>query len=208
MNDHVNTKEAREMLRITATTLRTWDKLGKIKTTRTPTGIRLYSRKSIQEILTKNGMDDKKKDKYAYCRVSCKKQKDDLGRQVKFYTDNYPGYKVIQDIGSGINFKRHGLQTILEQSMQGKISEVLVSHRDRLCRFAFELIEWILNKNNVKLVVLDKETHISNDQELAEDVLAIIHVYSCRQMGKRRYTGTENKTETNKTSKKDTDELE
>lgn len=197
--EYVNTKEAREMLRVTATTLRKWDKEGKIKTIRTPSGIRLYDKQCILEILNQKGIISEKR-KVAYCRVSSKKQSDDLERQKNFFRDNYPSYELVSDIGSGINFKRKGLQSILEQSMRGEIQEIMVSHRDRLCRFAFELIEYILSQNNVKLVVLDKTEHKSSSEELAEDVLSIIQVFACREMGKRRYQSCKGKTKSNKTT--------
>jgi predicted site-specific integrase-resolvase len=132
--------------------------------------------------------------KIAYCRVSFKEQLDDFEKQKDFYRRTYPDHQLVEDIGSGINFKREGLQTILELVMQGKVEEIVVSHRDRLCGFAFELIEWILAKNNTKLVVLDKTKDKSNSQELADDILSIIHVFSCRQMGKRRYKSSKIKT--------------
>jgi predicted site-specific integrase-resolvase len=194
---YVNTKEAREMLRVTATTLRRWDKEGKIKTIRTPSGIRMYDKSNILKILCKDeAMPERKK--IAYCRVSSKKQSDDLERQIDVFRNTYPDYEVVKDIGSGINFKRKGMQRILERSMRGELEEVMVSHRDRLCRFGFELIEWIFAKNDTKLVVLDKTEHKSSSEELAEDVLAIIHVFSCREMGKRRYKGPKNKVTSNK----------
>jgi predicted site-specific integrase-resolvase len=87
------------------------------------------------------------------------------------------------------------LQTILDQAMQRNVSEVLVAHKDRLCRFGFDLLEWILSKNKVRLVVLDQENNAEESSQLAQDVLAIIHVYSCKQMGKRRYTNAKNKTQ-------------
>lgn len=188
----VNTKEARELLRVTATTLRRWDKENKIQTIRTPSGIRMYNKECILKILNQNGIVPEKK-RIAYCRVSSKKQSDDLERQKDSFRCSHPDYELVQDIGSGINFKRKGLQTILEQSMRGEIEEVVVSHRDRLCRFAFELIEFILNKNNTKLVVLDKTENKSTSEELAEDVLSIIQVFACREMGKRRYKSDKNK---------------
>jgi predicted site-specific integrase-resolvase len=70
----------------------------------------------------------------------------------------------------------------------------VVAHRDRLCRFAFELIEFIFSKTNSNLIVLDTEAGKSSDQELSEDILSIIHVYSCRSMGKRRYSNKKNST--------------
>jgi predicted site-specific integrase-resolvase len=112
---------------------------------------------------------------------------DDLERQKDFFRHNYPDHELVTDIGSGINWKRKGLQTILDKGLSGDISEVVVAHRDRLCRFAFDLIEGILEKKGVKLIVLDRETEQSENKELADDILSIIHVYSCRQMGRRRY---------------------
>jgi predicted site-specific integrase-resolvase len=129
----------------------------------------------------------------AYCRVSSKKQADDLRRQEDFYRSDYPDHELVSDIGSGINFKRRGMQTILERVMRGEVEEIVVSHRDRLCRFAFELIEFVCIKNDTKLLVLDKTEHQSANEELADDVLSIIHVFSCREMGKRRYKSKKDK---------------
>jgi predicted site-specific integrase-resolvase len=201
--EYVNTKEAKEILRVTADTLRRWDKEGKINTIRTPSGIRLYDKCSIFKILGKTYNSIERK-KIAYCRVSSRKQYDDLQRQKDFFKSNYPDYELVEDIGSGINFKRKGLQTILEQSMHGKVQEVMVAHKDRLCRFAFDLIKWVLLQNNTKLVVLNQDNNKSNSEELTEDVLSIIHVFSCREMGKRRYKSEKDKIETNCITKENT----
>jgi predicted site-specific integrase-resolvase len=101
---------------------------------------------------------------------------------------------LVTDVGSGINWKRKGLTTILDKAMHGDISEVVVTHRDRLCRFAFELLEWIFKRNGVKLVVLNEEKDHSSDKDLTDDILSIIHVYSNRKIGKRsyKYKNTEN----------------
>jgi predicted site-specific integrase-resolvase len=101
--------------------------------------------------------------------------------------ENYPGHKIITDIGSGINFKRKGLRSIIQMACKGLISEVVVAYRDRLCRFAFELVEWILQINGVKLLVLNSTLDSTGTNELAEDVLAIINVFNCRINGKRKY---------------------
>jgi predicted site-specific integrase-resolvase len=103
--------------------------------------------------------------------------------------NQFPTHSIITDIGSGINFKRKGLRTILELAMSGAISEVVVAYRDRLCRFAFELVEWILQYHKVKLVVLNQtlEGETTDRSELAEDLLAIINVFNCRINGKRKY---------------------
>ena len=126
-------------------------------------------------------------EKIVYARVSSYKQRDDLERQVELLKHNYPSHTVIQDIGSGINFKRKGLQTLLERCLLREIEEVVVAHKDRLCRFGFDLIKHIVEAAGGRIIVLDEEVHKSTEQELAEDLLSIIHVFNCRQMGKRRY---------------------
>jgi predicted site-specific integrase-resolvase len=190
-DEFVNTKKAVQLLQITSKTLRIWDKENKIRTIRTPSGIRRYNLKDIQNILSCSISPEEQrkenKQKVCYARVSSQKQMDDLNRQKDFFKTQFPDHILITDVASGINWKRKGLQTLLEHSMLGSISEIVVAHRDRLCRFAFELLEWIFKKNGVKLVVLNGNNEQSEDQELADDVLSIIHIYSCRKNGKRRY---------------------
>jgi predicted site-specific integrase-resolvase len=113
----------------------------------------------------------------------------DLSRQLDFLLQpQYTGYTVITDIASGINFKRKGLAIILESCLQGDIGEVIVAHTDRLCRFGYEFIEQLVNKAGGKITVLgDSGNDNSDEQELTDDLLAIIHIFSCRQMGKRSY---------------------
>jgi predicted site-specific integrase-resolvase len=143
---YISTKKTRKILGVTTKTLVNWDKTGKIDTIRSASGVRLYRLKDIQNILDCNSSFTTKK-KIAYCRVSSSKQKDDLKRQTNFFRVNYPDYDLVTDIGSGTNWKRKGLQTILDLAMRANISEVVVAHRDRLCRFGFELIViyWIIN---------------------------------------------------------------
>jgi len=157
----ISTKETRKLLGVTHKTLVNWDKKGKINTIKSPSGIRMYSFKDVQNILGCD-VDIKEKKKIAYCRVSSQKQKDDLERQKDFFRHHYPDY-------------------------------IVVAHRDRLCRFGFELFQWIFERNEVELIVLDRENHKSPDEELTDDILSIIHVYSCRRMGGRRYQIKEDK---------------
>jgi predicted site-specific integrase-resolvase len=103
--------------------------------------------------------------------------------------EKYPEHEILWDIGSGINFKRKQLLWLLEQSTLGNVKEVVVAHRDRLCRFGFELIEWFFHKHNVKLVVLD-DSKSSPQQELVTDLLSIITVFSRRIHGLRKYSET------------------
>jgi predicted site-specific integrase-resolvase len=155
-------------------------------------GARRYCLEDIQDLLHRRDNPPEKK-KICYCRVSSSKQMDDLERQENYFRSIYPGHQLVTDIGSGINWKRKGLQAILEQAMSGIISEIVVAHRDRLCRFAFELLESIFSRCQVKLVVLDAQEHQSSDSDLADDILSIIHIYSCRSMGKRRHQNKKDK---------------
>jgi len=191
-DEFITTKKAKEILQVTTKTLRIWDKEGKIRTIRTPSNIRRYSLKDVQNIIS-YGSPSEAKEKICYCRVSSRKQMDDLERQKDFFKHKFPTHKLVTDVGSGINWKRKGLKTILDKAMHGDISEVVVAHRDRLCRFAFELLEWIFKRNGVKLLVLNEEKDHSSDQEIADDILSIIHVYSCRKTGRRRYKNKDEK---------------
>lgn len=172
-------RKATKILGIHQNTLRRWANQEKIKYFKTQAGQRLYDVDSL--------LNNKKKHNICYCRVSSSKQKDDLERQVEYVKNRYPNHEVITDIGSGINFKRKGLTAILELANQGDIGEVVVAHKDRLCRFGFEIIEWIINKNGGKLVVLE-DVSLSPQEELTQDLLSIIHVFSCRMHGLRKYS--------------------
>ena len=159
---------------------------------KTPSGQRRICIQSLQEMCS-NGVTSTEKSKvqkenFLYARVSTTKQMDDLSRQVEFLKrPEYANYRVITDVASGINFKRKGLSILLETCLQGNIGEIVVAHRDRLCRFGFELIESLVTKAGGKIIVLEENNHKTDEQELAEDLLSIIHVFSCRQMGKRSY---------------------
>lgn len=188
-NEYVSVKTAKQLLGVSAQTLRNWDREGKVRTTRNNggSGHRLFNKEDICS-LTSCNFPVQEKRKVAYCRVSSKKQDNDLKRQQDFFKHEYPDYDLVTDIGSGLNWKRKGFKAILEQAMRRELGVLLVKHRDRLCRFAFELVRFILESNGVELVVLEDFEDESGAQELADDILSIVHVYSCRQMGKRRYT--------------------
>ena len=173
---YITTREAKKSFGVNSDTLRRWADAELIPSIRTPGGQRMYNVaqyiKSKQPIVEPESKGERKR--ICYCRVSSHGQKDDLERQVTFMQDKFPNHQIISDIGSGINFRRKGLRSILEFAGKGLVEEVVVAYRDRLCRFAFELIEWLLQTNNVKLVVLNTDLDSSGKSELAEDLLSII----------------------------------
>jgi hypothetical protein len=106
----------------------------------------------------------------------------------------YPNHEIVTDIGSGLNYKRKGLQTILDDAMRGAVEEVVVAHKDRLCRFGFELIQRVVENNQGRIVVCNSVVGSPND-ELVDDITSILHVFTCRFYGRRQYaTGSKKKT--------------
>ena len=151
-----------------------WETEGKIETIKTKGGHRRYIYKP--EIHQEHR-------KIIYTRVSSRKQSADLQRQVDFLKERFPDHEVITDIGSGLNFKRKGLQTILERLFKKTIGEVVVAHKDRLCRFGFDLFK----QHGAIFTVVDRESIKEPLTEFAEDVMSIITVFTARYYGKRTY---------------------
>ena len=107
--------------------------------------------------------------------------------QVRYVQSKYPEAEIIKDFGSGINFKRKGLRTLLERVLRGDKLRIVVAHRDRLARFGGEVIQFLVEQNGGEVVVLEKTLYGSPEEELTADLLAILHVFSCRMPGLRRY---------------------
>ncbi len=173
-------REASQILQVSERTLRNWDRDGKIRTIRTPTGHRRYD---IDSVVNPEGDT---RIRILYARVSSYKQKSDLSRQVDYLQSLFPDGLIIKDIGSGLNYKRKGLLSLLGQVLSGNVREVVVCHKDRLVRFGFDLIKWFCQQQNCQLVVLNR-SDLSPEREMVEDILAIVQVFSCRLYGLRKY---------------------
>ena len=169
---------------VTTQTIRDWTEKGQLKCTTTPSGTRLYDLNALEP---GDGRNDSSAAIF-YCRVSSKKQTKDLERQVSKAKALYPEAEIVTDIGSGLNWKRKGLRSIIDKTLQGKIREIKVFHKDRLCRFGFEILEYIFNACDVRIVVCEHDAIKSPEQEFAEDLIEITHYFSCSLYGKRKYT--------------------
>ena len=121
-----------------------------------------------------------------YCRVSSAKQRGDLQRQVAHLRELFPEAQVVTDVAGGLNWRRKGFISILERLHRGDKLQIVVAHRDRLARFGFELIQWLVEQNGGEVLVLN-QPDASPESELTEDLLAILHTFSCRMHGLRRY---------------------
>ena len=118
-----------------------------------------------------------KKEKIIYTRVSSPAQR---GLRAK-----YPTHVLVTDIASGINFQRRGLTTILDRAHRGAIDELVVAHKDRLCRFAFDLVRDVLARSGCKIVVLGQANEPGGEAELTDDMLAIATVFVAKRNGQR-----------------------
>jgi putative resolvase len=193
MSCFVRTAEAKKRLGVSDVTLRAWAESGKINFIRpTKNSNRLYdvdsfikakSNHSDSDFVEEDIKSDKRK--IIYCRVSSASQRDDLQRQVDYLKIKYPDHDIIKDTASGINFKRKGLNKILALAMQRSIDEIVVAHKDRLCRIAWDHFEWLFKNLGVNIIIEDNQEH-SPESEFTEDLFSIIHVFSSRHYGMRR----------------------
>lgn len=170
---------------LTSGTLRRWAEEGKIRCIRPSGTKRLYNLSDVTKLF---GIKDVVKDKISVCyaRVSSNHQKEDLERQVELLSKTYPSHKIYKDIGSGLNFNRPNFRALLDEIYKGNIREVVVTFKDRLCRFGFELLEFIFEKHGVKLLVLSTYNSKSDPSiELSEDLLAITTVFVAKNNGLR-----------------------
>ena len=184
---YVNAKEAKKILGVHSMTLRRWDEGGKIETMRTTGGHRMYNIEKYMKENNKN-INEEKRENICYIRVSTKKQKEDLDRQREYMKKRYPDYEIIEDIGSGINFNRAGLKRIIHMGIEGKIEKLIVAYKDRLTRFGYEMIEEIITKySKGEIVIINKTEKKNAQEELAEDVIQILNVYTAKMNGLRKY---------------------
>jgi len=173
---------------VSSATLRNWDRDGKIDTIRTPGGKRLYKSEQVAALFS-NSTEPllTPRAKVCYARVSSDHQRADLQRQIEDLRKAYPGYEILSDVGSGLNYKRKNFLALLDRVIEGNIEQVVVKHRDRLCRFGFEFVEHILKKYGVVLVVhgQGEETTTTDTDELATDLLSVVTVFVAKHNGKR-----------------------
>lgn len=185
-DEYTTSRNTAKYIGVHPNTLRSWDKKKLIDTIRTPSGQRLYNISKFKR--TRDKHDEGKKEKRfdaIYCRVSSHKQAEDLKRQTRRLEASYKGFQVFSDTGSGINFKRKGFKRLLQQVMRGNVRKIVVSYKDRLCRIAFDLLEWICHQHQTELLVHNSDKDGSDEKELLEDLMAIVHVFSSILYGKR-----------------------
>lgn len=177
-----------KLVRRTPATIRRWEAEGKIASKRLPSGHRYFDDSDLRAVM---GVKAEHRNTVVYCRVSSKEQKQDLERQLESMqiwalSSGTIVDEWITEIGGGLNFKRPKFLAIVDRICRGEIRQLIVAHKDRLVRFGFELIRHICDEHDCELIVVN-QIRLSPEKEMVEDMLAIVHTFSCRLYGMRKY---------------------
>lgn len=178
---------AAQQLGVSRDTLRRWERAGKISVERTARGHRRFD---LSKLLgTRMAHPNCKQRTLAYARVSSHDQKNDLERQVQvlenFCSANGWTYELIQDLGSGLNFEKRGLKKLIQTICSGKMARLVLTHKDRLLRFGSELVFALCEQFGVEVVIMNKSEETRFEDDLVQDVLEIITVFSAGLYGAR-----------------------
>lgn len=189
------TAEIMKILNISYGTINNYDKQGKLPIKRTETGRRIVFKEDLLKYLDSLGLlvDDTASDKHdvIYARVSSNEQKikGDLDRQAMFLMENCKDLKnpvILKEVGSGLNDKRKKIQELIKVVENDEVSRVFVTYKDRLTRFGFHYLEAIFKAHGVEIVVVkDINKEKSVQEELAEDMMALIASFSGKLYGLR-----------------------
>ena len=183
-------KDFAELTGVSVKTLQRWDREGILEANRTPTDRRYYTYDQYLQfkgIKTQNDI----RQVVIYARVSTKNQKNDLQKQVSFLRQfcNARGIIVdqcIEDYGSGLNYNRKKWNKLLDEVMEQKIKTIIITHKDRFIRFGYDWFEKFCMKFHTTIVIVNNE-ELSPQEELVQDIVSILHVFSCRLYGLRKY---------------------
>lgn len=180
--------EFAKLISRTTQTLQRWDRVGILKAHRTPTNRRYYTHDQYLQV---SGQKDIERQMVVYYRVSSTAQKADLASQ-KAALEQFciaagkPVGLWLQDIGSGLNYKRKNFILLMEMVERGEVSEIVMAHQDRLVRFGYEWFEKFCQDHGTRVIVMNAES-LSPEAEMSQDLLSIIHCFSSRLYGLGRY---------------------
>ena len=171
-------------------TLQLWDRNGTLKAKRTATKRRYYTHTQLLAFFDAVPETSDRKT-VAYCRVSSQAQKPDLRNQRKVMEDycvakGYADVEFVEEVGGGMNFSRKQFRELLGEVHTGKVSKILLAHKDRLARFGFDHLKWECAQFDCAIEVLNNEQQ-SPEQEMVNDLMTVIHCFSSRLYGLRNY---------------------
>ena len=191
---YFSVSEAGFLLGVCPTTIRRWDKLGKIKCIRTLGGHRRIDDREIGRIIDGKSRRNKRRKPgvVVYSRVSSheQKKKGDLKRQEDKLLEYCERHKLsvsytANDVASGLNANRKGLRKIFGLVTGGKVSEIVVTYQDRLTRFGFRYLSSFFDSYGVKIRVIEELKVKDVRTELVDDLIAIITSFSGKIHGLR-----------------------
>jgi putative resolvase len=187
----VSASQACKVLGVCHETLRRWSSDGKIRYVHA--GRHTARRYDLTSVIKPAGQESREhggRVDIVYARVSTRSQRRFLSNQSQRLVEQFgPDCVVVTDIGSGLNFKRAGLNKILERVVRDQVRNLYVSHKDRLCRFAFDLVEFVCARHGTTIIVAEDGDSKTPESELADDVLSIITVFGARLYGARGKRG-------------------
>ncbi len=174
-------------------TVRRWEREGRIQVRRTPTGQRYFDDSDVRKVL-QPGFNESARKIVVYCRVSSPGQKADLTSQVTALEQFClaRGLAVdewVSEIGGGMNLTRRKFLSVMDAIERGEIATLVIAHQDRLARFGFDYLDHVATKNACTILVANQES-LSPQEEMVQDLLSIVHTFSCRLYGLRRYEKT------------------
>lgn len=189
--------EFAEKIGVSVSTLQRWDRTNVLKSRRTPTNQRYYTDEDLNKVLNLETETKSKRKNVGYCRVSTQGQKKNLENQQELVSVYSLSHGVIldeiyTDIGSGLDYKRENWNKLLKQVENNEIDKIYLTYKDRFVRFGYEWFEDFCASYGTEIIVLNQK-QTSPEEELTRDLLSILHEFSERNYGLRKY-----KTEINK----------
>lgn len=185
--------EFAERIGRSASTVRRWEVEGRITARRSPSGQRFYTDADVHAVLTP-GFTRTDRKTVVYCRVSSANQRTDLKSQVTAMEQfclarGLPVDEWVSEIGGGMNLTRPKLLALMSQIRAGQVATLVIAHKDRLARFGYDYLEHEAKTAGCDILVANQEA-LSPQQEMVQDLLAIVRTFSCRLYGLRRYEKT------------------
>lgn len=200
MSNLLTLKQASEYLNVSKETLRRWGKSGKLLPILTSGGHRRYQQETLDEFIgVKKNTESEINIVATYSRVSSHEQKTkgDLDRQSQRLSEYCAKKKfnvgyIIKDVGSGLSDTRTGFVKLTNLVINKKITKIIIEHKDRLTRFQYNFIEKMFNTYGVEIIHIEKND-VSEQEDLATDLVSIIASFSGRLYGKRSAERRKNK---------------
>ncbi len=191
IKNNYSPREMAKLINVSVKTLQRWDKKGLLPAYRTPTDRRYYTHEQYLNYVGSSNIKKNNKSIVIYARVSNPGQKDNLDNQVTFLRQFANGRglivdEVIKDTGSGLNYNRKEWNKLIDRVINLEVDTIIISHKDRFMRFGYDWFERLCNKYGCKILIVNNED-LSPQEEMLQDLISIIHVFSCKIYGLRKY---------------------